>query len=165
MMKRSKLPKLLFILLLIGVIFFPWGAGEKKEEVPPPPPVKSSEAARQDQTPSEDLIWGDVPIYPGASRSREEMATPILETARADYKKVEHRCYQTADAGEKVASFYDTEMPKRGWKKVMSMDFKGESFLVSWHRHSGEIRVTITTLERKEDGKLGLVVVRGHQKK
>jgi hypothetical protein len=164
-MKRSKFPKLLLILLLIGIIFFPWGTGEKKEEVPPAPTLKNNGEAGTDEAPSEDLIWSDVPIYPGASRSKGEMAITILEAARADYQKVEHRYYQTADAGEKVASFYETEMPQKGWQKVMSMDFKGESFLVSWQKRSGEIRVTIMTLERKEDGELVLVIVRGHQKK
>jgi len=164
-MKRSRSFKVLLILLLIGLIFFPWGAGEKKEEIPPQPTLKGSQPARKGEAPSEDLIWGDVPLYPGASRSSEAMAIPVLEAARADYQKVEHRYYQTEDTGEKVASFYAAEMPKKGWKKVMSMNFKGESFVNSWQKHSGEIGGTITTLRRAEDGKMGFVIVRGQQKK
>jgi len=164
-MKRSRSFKVVLILLLIGLIFFPWDAGEKKEEAPPKPTPKENQPAHKTEAPAEDLIWGDVPLYPGASRSSEAMAIPVLEAARADYQKVEHRYYQTEDSGIKVASFYAAEMPKKGWKKVMSMDFKGESFVSSWQKQSGEIGVTITTLSRGEDKKMDFLIVRGQQKK
>lgn len=164
-MKRLISPKLILFLLLSCLNLFACDCGEKIEDVFPRRQSEGDKSKLKEAPPSGDLAWAEVPAYPGATRVKKAVSTPVLKVVRSEYKKVEFRYYKTTDAEEKVASFYLVEMPKRSWKKVMSMDFGGLSFLSSWQRNGGGIGVTITTLKEREDEETGFLVIKAQGRK
>jgi hypothetical protein len=163
MKKLRSLRPMLFLLLSCLIVLA--CSGEKRERTASTPSSEGDRPASERGAPPRTLSWAAIPVYPGASRVKRAVTTPVLEIVKAEYKKVEHRYYQTADAEEQVASFYLAEMPRKGWNKLMSMNFGGLSFLSSWQMEGGEIGVTITSLKRDEDEQTGFLIIKGQGKR
>jgi len=165
-MKKSTSLKVMLFLLLGCIIVLILSGGEKRRTftaiISSP---KASQSATNGEVPSRSLSWDELPVYPGVSLVKRAVTTPIIEMVKSEYEKVDHRYYNTADSEGQVASFFLTEMPRKGWSKVMSMNLGGLSFLNSWQRNDGEIGVTITTLKSGQGEGTNFLVIKAQGRK
>jgi len=61
------------------------------------------------------LTWNDMPVYSGAGQIQK--GSWSIPPAEGDYSKMEWRYYETNDSLDKVASFYKSQMPDKGWEE------------------------------------------------
>lgn len=160
-MKKLMALALAFILALSCLSFIACGGGEKKEEITTETPAETSapEEVTKEETHAGGLNWGDVPIYSGAKR-RESAGDIVVEETKKQFRKVEERLYVVDDPPEKVASFYQKEMPKKGWKKGSEVDIGGGSTYSEWLKDGGNKGVVISTTKRIAGGQTSLDILK-----
>ena len=61
-----------------------------------------------------------MPIYPGVGQIQK--GSWSIPPAEGDYSKFEWRYYETNDSLAKVAAFYRSQMPAKGWEEKGWMD-------------------------------------------
>ncbi|MDI6846027.1 MAG: hypothetical protein QME28_07810 [Candidatus Saccharicenans sp.] len=89
--------------------------------------------------------WRNIPIYPGA-RMTEKMSftMPVQE----DLRDLEYRFFTTGDDMAKVANYYQTEMPKRGW---MGSFVISDSFSMGNYQKDGGKVIALVILDKRKD--------------
>jgi hypothetical protein len=88
----------------------------------------------------------NIPIYPGATEVMEESAPP-MPGAVGGYQDIEARLYETGDDKDSVCDFYEDEMPKAGWDKILLMPVD-EGCISSWLSSDGKIGATVVVAEQ-----------------
>jgi len=101
--------------------------GSKESEETQTSTSNSTSSTTPTTTPSgSGLSWNDMPIYSGAGQVQK--GTWSIPPAEGDYSKFEWRYYETNDSLEKVAAFYRSQMPAKGWKEMGWMEVQGMSW-------------------------------------
>lgn len=100
----------------------------------------------------------NIPIYPGAT-AVIEATPPPAPGAASGYKDVEVGLYETRDDKNKVCDFYESEMPKAGWEKIVFMPVD-EGCITSWLSGDGKTGATVVVAEQP-DGKVFISMVAG----
>ena len=113
---------------------------------------------KPDEPPPPGGAMKNVPIYPGAT-AVTGVAPPPVPGATGDYEDVEVGLYETGDDQDKVCDFYESEMPKAGWEKVIFMT-TDEGCITSWLSGDGKIGATVVVAEQS-DGKVFISIVAG----
>ncbi len=111
-----------------------------EEEAPEPEPVEGGGSA--------GAIYGDIPVYPGASETLEQI-TPPFGADEGDYALTEFWNYETSDERAKVSDFYLAEMPNRGWEKIVEMP-TAEAHMSVWVKENEGLGATIVIAETDE---------------
>ena len=80
------------------------------------------------------LTWKDIPVYPGAEMIVER-SWPVSPGEEIYWSEVEWRYYLAGDrySVSDIASFYESEMPARGWRDVSEMESEVIDALWSYH--------------------------------
>jgi len=99
-----------------------------------------------------------IPIYPGATAMIEATPPPVPGAAGV-YEDAEVGLYETKDGKDKVCDFYEREMPKAGWEKVLFMPVD-EGCITSWLSSDGKTGATVVVAEQS-DGKVFISMVAG----
>jgi hypothetical protein len=111
-----------------------------EEEATEPEPVEGGSSA--------GAIYGDIPVYPGASETLEQV-TPPFGADEGDYALTEFWNYETSDEPAKVSDFYLAEMPNRGWEKIVEMPMD-EAHMSVWAKEDEGLGATIVIAETDE---------------
>ncbi len=115
---------LLVVIMLIGGVSL-IACGEKESgttQEPTQTPSSPSVPSPTQTTPSPvgGLTWNDMPIYSGAAQIQK--GSWAIPPAEGDYSRFEWRYYETNDSLDKVAAFYRSQMPAKGWKEMGWME-------------------------------------------
>ena len=110
---------LLTVVLLLGCIGL-IACGEKDggaTQEPAQTPSSPSTSSPTQIAPSTigGLTWNDMPIYSGASQIQK--GSWAIPPAEGDYSKFEWRYYEVKDSLDKIAAFYRSQMPNKGWEE------------------------------------------------
>jgi hypothetical protein len=94
------------------------GETETPTSTPTPTPTTTPTSTT---TPSGGgLTWNDMPIYSGAGQIQK--GSWSIPPAEGDYSKFEWRYYEVKDSLDKVAAFYKSQMPAKGWEEQAWME-------------------------------------------
>jgi hypothetical protein len=144
------------------------GGGGEKGAATPPATVAGKQAAPT-STPKEATAkpaegWADIPIYSGAKSVQEwKMSLPGMAPGQ-EYEKVEWRYYTTQDAVTKVADFYRSEMPKKGWKETLWMAAQD----TAWGMYTSKddnVGAGIYVMKDESENVTGIMIWRGEKGK
>ncbi len=155
---RQRIQAGLFILIALVLII---SCGQKKEEKAEASASTGSGAVREikvdmaggqvkmeekSAAAREELKgeWRNIPIYPGA-RMTEKMS--FTRPVQEDVKDLEYRFFTTGDDMAKVANFYQTEMPKRGWQGTFMVS---DSFSMGNYRKDEGKLIALVILDKRK---------------
>jgi len=123
-MLKKVMSLLVALIIVLGCFsFVACGGGEENGTAKPSNGDKTT-PAKEEQAPSNGgLTWTDMPIYSGAKQAQKgSWSIPVEE---GEWSHVEWRYYETGDSADKVASFYKSQMPGKGWHEDMWMEAEG----------------------------------------
>ena len=161
--------RLLYLLLaaLLVLSCLGWvacgGGGEKTEEPTSESPDETVVADKGDESGGSE--WEDIPIYSGATRHESEMAKRMSATMgnMGDKGESEIRLFKAGDEYDKVVSYYKSQMPRKGWEKIMEKEEEA-GWGSMWQKKDGEILVNLTVMKDME-GECGIAIGRHMGKK
>jgi hypothetical protein len=177
-LKRSILYVLIAMMLAFGAAFVACGGGGKSSKDQTQPTVAQqqdgggSTPASQKETPASDNSGGgssgsigDVPIYPGATKttsgewSGSNAAIPAIGSGvnAGDYKTVQYAMYETSDGADKVLSWYKDKMSS--WSSQGSFsggDTGSVGGFASWTKDGGKKAAWISIGEDSGTTTLGI---------
>lgn len=164
-MKKSGLIVILAVLCL-GLVFMVACGGKKnqKEEVSQSGKTvsgtSSEKEARVEEKPGAKIEggeWKGVPVYPGAKLTdKMSVNLPITE----EVEDIQYAFFETSDSIIKVASFYQTEMPKKGWSGAMTVS---DEMAMGTYERDEENEMLVIMLG-KQDNKTEITLASGRKK-
>jgi hypothetical protein len=164
-MKKWLSMTVVLVLLLSSVSLVACSSGgadekdtETTEQTALEPTAQSTPAdTPQDQPPSGDLSWDDIPVYPGADLEGSEECAPQW----ADCESCELRIHVTGDSPEVVCSFYEEGMPDKGWDELVYQSYPEGSCLGTWMAGDSDPRVLMNIAQRRDDEKTVISITLG----
>lgn len=117
----------LVLVMMLGCVgLVACGGGEEDVTAPPPSEVEVTAPPPSEEKPTPPpggvLTWSDMPIYSGAKQVQK--GSWSIPPAEGEWSKVEWRYYETGDSVDKVAAFYKSRMPGKGWEEMGWMEMQ-----------------------------------------
>jgi len=106
---------LLVMAVLLSCVGFVACGGEEGGTIQTPAPASIPSTTPPTAVSGGGLTWNGMPIYSGAGQVQK--GSWSIPPAEGDYSKFEWRYYDTNDSLEKVAAFYKSQMPAKGWEE------------------------------------------------
>ncbi len=163
---RKNGPVIILAVLCFGLVLMVACGGKKnqKEEVSQSGKTVSKplteNVTKEEEKPGgkiEGGEWKGVPVYPGAKLTdRMSVNLPITE----EVEDIQYAFFETSDSIIKVASFYQTELPKKGWSGAMTVS---EEMAMGTYERDEESEMLVIMLG-KRDNKTEITMASGRKK-
>jgi hypothetical protein len=111
------------------------------------------------------LEWDDLPLYPGAEALKRDTSFFKKMVKQSHTEKGDMQFFSTEDDAKAVLAFYEAEMPKKGWMKIMTMPMGEKSTLSTWAKAGKDRGVSISIVESDEDSRTGITYIMGEGNK
>lgn len=152
----KRLLSLIVGLVLVGVLLAT-GCGGAKETGQSEKATQPAETTAPTSPPEAAGDWKNIPIYPGAKATEKYSVSLPLG---AELKDIDYRFYESKTKVEQVASFYQTEMPKRGWDGSF---ITGSDFAMGNYQKDDGKTIAVVMLNL-DDGMVKIVLASGTKK-
>lgn len=123
---------------------------------------KSQTSSTRESLPA-DLSWNDVPIYPKAIALKRDSKMVNAMIKKSHTERGEMRFWETNESSDSVISFFETELPRQGWEKIMGMKMGPDSYIMTWHKKvKGEDKgITVDVADSRAEGKVRFSIIMG----